>query len=348
MHTDSNLQADDNNFNYGVSVGKEIDENWDVQLGYTHAQASEESGNYSGGRYRQNLLGVDALYFFSRDKFRPFVLAGLGVAHNSLHYSGIAPTANSSGSQYSWMGNVGAGAQYMFTESLGMQADIRQVYSKVNAGGGLFGSDSNNNVGNTYLNLGVIFKFGEPVHTAAAEPMKKIVSQKPAPLPALQPMPKPKPNPEPEPMAKVEPKPEPLPEIVGPDEAAFPKVSVQAEVLFDFDKANIKPEGKKILEEQVVEKMKANSQVELLLITGHADRLGREKFNQNLSEQRAQSVKNYLIEQGIENSRLHAVGKGETEPAVECHDSKRSKLIQCLQPSRRVVLEIEAQRATAK
>lgn len=338
MHTDSDLKADNTNTAYGIRAGKEISENWDLQIGLTRSHADEDSNRYSGGKFRQTMLGVDALYFLSRDKFRPFVLAGLGVAHNSIHYNGIAPNADADGTRNSWMANVGVGAQYLFTDNIGMQADIRQVYSRAKADGGLFGSDRHEGIGNTYLNIGVIFKFGAPKQVAMAEPAKAEVQPAPPPPPVE--------ASKPEPVKKPEPKPEP--EATGPDEAAFAKVAIQAEVLFDFDKSIVKPEGHRVLDEQVAEKMKANPQVELLLITGHADRIGSDQSNQKLSERRAESVKEYLVSQGIAASRLHTVGKGETESVVECREPNRSKLIKCLQPNRRVVLEIEAQRTTPK
>ena len=333
MHTDSDLNADDNNFAYGLRVGKEISEKWDIQLGLTHAQADEDSRSYAGDKYKQTLLGVDALYFFSRDKFRPFLLAGVGVAHNSVHYDGIAPTADADGSRYSWMANVGAGAQYLFTENIGMQADLRHVISQAEADGGMLGSDRRETVGNTYLNVGAIFKFGAPKKLAAVEPV-------------IQPRPEPVPTPvvesQPAPQPVVEVKPEPMPEPVA---VAFPKVTIQSEMLFGFDKSSVKPEGKVALDEQVVEQMRANPQVELLLITGHTDRIGSDQYNQKLSQRRADAVKEYLVSKGIDANRLHSVGKGESEPVAECSDARRKALIQCLQPNRRVVLEIESQRS---
>lgn len=336
MHTDSDLNADENNFAYGLRVGKEISEKWDIQLGLTHARADEDSGSYSGGKYKQSLLGVDALYFFSRGKLRPFLLAGVGVAHNSVHYDGIAPTADADGSRYSWMANVGAGAQYLFTENIGMQADLRHVISQAEADGGMLGSDRRETVGNTYLNVGAIFRFGAPKKLAAAEP----VAVQPRPEPAPPPVEVSKPVPQP--MAEVKPAPMTEPE---PEAVAFPKVTIQSEMLFGFDKSTVKPEGKVALDEQVVEKMQANPQVELLLITGHTDRIGSDQYNQKLSQRRADAVKEYLVSKGIEASRLHSVGKGETEPVAECSDARRKALIQCLQPNRRVVLEIETQRS---
>ena len=137
------------------------------------------------------------------------------------------------------------------------------------------------------------------------------------------------------------------PEPVGPDAPAFAKMTLSAEVLFGFDRDALKDEGKKILDVEVVEKMKAHPEVELVLITGHTDRIGDDKYNQKLSERRANQVKKYIASQGIAESRLHAVGKGETQPVADCKGVRGKKLIECLQPNRRVVVEIEAQRQVA-
>jgi OOP family OmpA-OmpF porin len=93
--------------------------------------------------------------------------------------------------------------------------------------------------------------------------------------------------------------------------------------------------------------LKANPDIQLVMVTGHTDRLGSEEYNQKLSERRANQVRDYLISQGVEANRLQAVGKGESEPVVACDGVKgRKKLIECLQPNRRVVLTAEKQRET--
>jgi OmpA-OmpF porin, OOP family len=327
MHTDSDLDADNNSAAYNLRVGKEISEHWDVQLGLSHSKADEDSKRYTNGDYKQTLFGVDALYMFSRDKFRPFLLAGLGGARNKVDYTG---SGNPDGSNTSWMANVGAGVQYFFNDNVGLQADLRHVWSRAEDNRAtLFGNDSKETVGNTYLNLNVVFKFGAPKKVAMAEPvaaepsMADIAPYDEEALPPLQ-------------EAEAEP--------MGPAPAAFEKMTLQAEVLFGFDKDVLKDEGKKVLDVEVVEKMKAHPEVELVLITGHTDRIGDDKYNQKLSERRAAAVKKYLASQGIEESRLHAVGKGEAEPVADCKGVRGKKLIECLQPNRRVVVEIEAQR----
>ena len=334
LHPDNDLKAEHVTEGGFLRFGKEISEHWDVQIGLGYAQADENSNKYKNGSYKQSLAGIDALYMFSRDKFRPFLLAGFGVAQNKINYDGANGGPGSSGNHTSPMVNLGLGAQYLFSDRFGLQADLRQVVSRGDADGGLFTNGNRNHretLQNTYLNLGVIFRFGGPKEVAAVEP-----------TPAPTPEPVAEPAPAPEPMPAPEPAPAPA---VGPAEPAFEKVTLQSEVLFGFDKDILKPEGKSRLDAEVVEKMKAHPEVEMVLITGHTDRIGSDRYNQKLSERRANAVKKYLMSKGIAENRLHTVGKGEAQPVVDCKGGHDKKAIACLQPNRRVVVEIEVQRA---
>lgn len=158
----------------------------------------------------------------------------------------------------------------------------------------------------------------------------------------------------PEPVKVVEAAPAPAPVPMGPEKPAFEKITLQAETLFDFDKSVLRPEGKTTLNDEVVSKMKMYPQVEAILVTGHTDRIGSDSYNQSLSERRANAVKDYLVSQGVEAGRIQTAAKGESEPVVACSDVKgpethRNKpLIACLQPNRRVVVEVEVQRPTQK
>ena len=140
----------------------------------------------------------------------------------------------------------------------------------------------------------------------------------------------------------------------GPDAPAI-KADFRAETLFDFDKAVVKPEGQAIMDDKIVSGMKAHPEVELLLVTGHTDRLGSDKYNQKLSEKRANAVKDYLVKQGVDAKRIKAVGMGESTPNADadtkgkCKGNKKTKkLIECLQPDRRVTVEPEIQVPTKK
>lgn len=88
------------------------------------------------------------------------------------------------------------------------------------------------------------------------------------------------------------------------------------EILFDTNKATIKSSSATVLEE-LGTALKENPKIKIS-ITGHTDSDGKETDNQKLSEQRAESVKNYLASNfGIEKSRMTTNGKGETEPIAE-------------------------------
>ncbi len=137
------------------------------------------------------------------------------------------------------------------------------------------------------------------------------------------------------------------PEAAKPAPAATPKpaaqkVTLAADALFDFDKAVLRPEGKAKLDD-VTGKLKG-MKLEVIIAVGHTDRIGSDKYNQKLSEKRAEAVKAYLVGKGVEANRVYTEGKGEKQPVTgdKCGKSeKKSKqLIECLQPDRRVEIEV--------
>ena len=130
----------------------------------------------------------------------------------------------------------------------------------------------------------------------------------------------------------------------GPKEPPLKKVELRADTLFDFDRATLRKEGMTTLDKEVVEKMKAHPEIELVLVTGHTDQIGSAKYNEKLSIRRANAVKAYLEQQSIDAKRIEAVGKGETMPVkalTECKGLRKKQLIECLQPNRRVTVEIK-------
>ena len=115
------------------------------------------------------------------------------------------------------------------------------------------------------------------------------------------------------------------------------------DILFDFNKADLKPKGRDELDE-IVNRIKIQGvTLELLVVVGHTDRIGGDVPNQRLSERRAASAKSYLITQGIDASLIHAEGRGSTQPVTgsTCNDIRdRQALIDCLLPDRRVDIEV--------
>lgn len=138
--------------------------------------------------------------------------------------------------------------------------------------------------------------------------------EKPAPQPAPPP-PKPAPPPEPKPAPPPPPapeKPKPPPEKPKP---VAEKITFAADVLFDFDKAVVKPEGKSKLDD-ISNKVRGIN-LEVVIAIGHADWIGTDQYNQRLSVRRAESVKAYLVSKGIEGNRVYTEGKGEKQPVAD-------------------------------
>ena len=94
------------------------------------------------------------------------------------------------------------------------------------------------------------------------------------------------------------------------EEPRVAKVTLAADTLFAFDSAKLSEDGRNMLD-QLVSRM-AGMDVEVILTTGYADRLGKDAYNQKLSEERAQAVAEYLESKGVKADRLIVKGYGAT------------------------------------
>ena len=126
----------------------------------------------------------------------------------------------------------------------------------------------------------------------------------------------------------------------------LPKTTIQSTtVQFDFGKSTLNKFGKAKLDEMLTQLKELHPEV--AVVTGHADRIGAKAGNQKLSERRAAAVSAYLISKGFESNRIYTEGKGSKSPATmpnECDGPKNTKVIDCLQPDRRVEIEIIGKR----
>ena len=119
------------------------------------------------------------------------------------------------------------------------------------------------------------------------------------------------------------------------------KITVAADALFDFNKSTLRPEGKAKIDEVAAKADQLN--LEVVIAVGHADRIGGAAYNQKLSEKRAAAVKDYMVSKGIPANRVYTEGKGSKQPVTkpgQCKGPKSAKVIACLQPDRRVDIEI--------
>ena len=86
------------------------------------------------------------------------------------------------------------------------------------------------------------------------------------------------------------------------------------DALFDFDKYVLKAEGKKSIDDAIAKMAKVD--VEMVIATGHTDSIGTDKYNQRLSERRANTVKEYMVSKGIPAAKITTLGKGESQPVA--------------------------------
>lgn len=249
------------------------------------------------------------------DKFSVFGRAGVTYAQtrDSFRGTGLVVVNNPNPSERDTNLKFGVGMEYAFTPSLSARAEIERY--RIN--------DAVGNRGDIDMaSLGLVYRFGakspSPVPRAMQEPV--VIAAAPAPAPA--------------PVAPI---------AAAPQPVLKKKVTFSADSLFDFDQATVKSAGKQDLDKFAADIK--GTDYETIEVAGHTDRLGRVAYNQKLSTRRAEAVKTYLINSaGIPAAKINAIGKEASQPvtkAGECRGGKATKkLITCLQPDRRVEVEV--------
>ncbi|OGQ04091.1 MAG: hypothetical protein A2W61_06545 [Deltaproteobacteria bacterium RIFCSPLOWO2_01_44_7] len=94
------------------------------------------------------------------------------------------------------------------------------------------------------------------------------------------------------------------------------KIIITQKIHFEFNRWNIRPISFPILDD-VVEVLKRNPQIKKVRIEGHTDWIGSDAYNIRLSDRRAESVRTYLIQKGVESDRLISEGFGESRPVAD-------------------------------
>ena len=316
--------ADDNRDNgYKLFGGYQYNKNFAVEAGYFDLgkfgyMATVVPAGTLTGTIKLKGLNLDAVGTLPlTEKFSAFGRLGLNYAQARDSFTGIGVTVlNPNPSKNDTNYKFGAGLQYAFTESLGMRVEAERY--RIN--------DAVGNRGDVDMySLGLVYRFGV---------------EKPAPAPRAA---------EPEPVAA------PKPVVVAPPPPPRKVVfSADSSVdsLFDFGKAIVKPTGKQALDRFAADLKGAD--YEVITVTGHTDRIGSRKYNQKLSERRAEMVKAYLVESaGIPASKIKTRGVDGAEPVTkpgECKSKKGARatkqLIACLAPDRRVEVEVIATRTS--
>ena len=196
--------------------------------------------------------------------------------------------------------------------------------------------------GQVVLNgFGTCVRSGHWAPQHAAEPCDRIAVARlePPPVPVAA-------APEP----KLEPAPAPVPAplaVVEPPRPVIQRITLSADVLFEFDKAQLRETGKQKLDE--IASATKDARVEEVLAIGYADPIGSEQYNEKLSAARAAAVREYLVQKGVSAERIKSEGRGETREfsAGTCAKLTGKKLIDCFEPNRRVDVELLGSREVA-
>jgi OmpA-OmpF porin, OOP family len=138
----------------------------------------------------------------------------------------------------------------------------------------------------------------------------------------------------------------PVEAVVKPAAIEYETETIQlsADALFKFNKAGIDdllPKGKLELNTLISKLNNHYINVKQINITGHTDRFGSEQYNLKLGMERAETIRNYLLKNGIQTN-YNVSSKGKSQPVTNnCTDIKgQEALRECLQPDRRVSLDI--------
>ena len=271
------------------------------------------------GRIRLHGLNLDlvgTLPIYERLSLIGRVGAQYATAHDTFGGTGavVVLDPNPHKSQVNY--KVGAGLQFALTRNLMLRGEAERY--RVN--------DAVGNHGDINLySLGLVFAFGR-----APAPRPMVATVYDAPPPPVAP---------PIVVAAAAPPPPPVPAPPPPPR----RVSFSADALFSFDRSEIRPQGKVALDQFAHEL--AGTHFDAIAVAGHTDRLGSQAYNQKLSMRRAEAVKSYLVSAGgVDAGRISAVGMSESQPVTKPEDCRGNKpnpkLVACLQPDRRVDVEV--------
>ena len=306
----SSFKGDDSDSSFKVLAGYSFHPNFALEGSYFNLGAYDfnagllPAATQTGKTSNVNGLALDLVGTLPLQG-RWAAFARLGVNNAKLRQS-FGGTATGTGlvndSERGWNQKYGIGLRYAVNDTLALRAELER-----------YGLEDNAILKDPIetFTLGVVYRFGASTPAAPAE--RAPVSVAPPPPPPPPPAPP----------------------------AALPiELTLSAASLFDFDRTEIKPEGAQALDKLVAD-MRALD-YELVLVTGHTDRIGSREYNLGLSQRRADAVKAYLVSAGIPADRITTRGVNSDEPVTRPEDCRGTGSAQaqiaCLAPDRRVVV----------
>jgi len=331
------ITRDERDMAYKLFGGYQFNRNFALEAGYFNLgkydftaftrQTGTLHGQFKIQGFNLDLVGTLPV----TERFSVFARAGAQVARTRDEFSGTGAVSvinrNPSKREVNYKGGVGI--QYEFNPSFLVRGEAERYRI----------SDAVGNRGNVdVVSVSLVFPFGRSA-PRVARVMPEYTYAAPAPATPAAPVIE-TPPPRPAPMVAAP----PAPISVAPERR---RVSFSAESLFAFDQSIIKPEGKLALDKFAADLQ--GTDFSMITVEGHTDRLGSTAYNQRLSTQRANAVKAYLTAPGrLDATKISAVGKGESMPTTKPGDCRGNRanatLIACLQPDRRVDVEVSGTR----
>lgn len=328
------LETDERADAYKVFLGWQWNRYLGAEVGYFDlGRSSFGASTVPAGRldanmrvrgYNLDLVGTLPL----GDTFALLARGGVALARTRGRFVGSdgATVVTSSRSERKTNPKFGVGLQVAFSPSVLMRVEAERYRvsdslgqrSRVNA-----------------YSASLVFPFGraaEPARRAELTPLFVPAPYTAPPPPAM--------------VAQAPAMPEPVaPRMVEPPPPT--RVVLPVDSMFSHDSGELRPEAKLALEE-FASRLEGR-RYELILVAGHADRMGELDHNQRLSQQRADVVKSHLATlPGIDASRIQANGMGSSAPvttAADCNGTlARDALIECLRRDRRVEVELTGER----
>jgi len=320
--TMTSIDDDERGTGYKVFGGYQFDRHFAVEGGYVDLgkfgfDANTTPAGTLSGSLRVRGVSLDLVGTLPiTDRFSAFGRVGAvyAQARDAFSGSGAVVVLDSNPKKKAVNVDFGVGIQYAFTEALAARVEAQRYRI----------DDAVRNKGNVDLfSVGLVYRFGAKTPTP--------VASRPVPVAAAPVAPPPPP-----------PAPPPPPPVVPPPA----RMTLSADSLFDFDRATVKRTGAESLDRFAADLK--GTRFERVTVTGHTDRLGAPAHNLALSTRRAEAVKAYLVRAGIPADRIVARGVDGADPvttAEQCKGARATpRLVACLQPDRRVDVEVSAMR----
>lgn len=314
--TTTSIHDDDGDVGYKIYGGYQFNKYLALELGFFSlgefafdAKTTPEGTLRGNIKLRGGNLDVVGILPLIKE-LSLFARVGLNVHQAQDHFATTGAVHVAKPNRNEWMANVkfGLGVQVNVTESFGMRGEWERF--RVADG-----------VGNTgdidMISFGLVGRFG----TKAPPIVHVIEAAPPVECPKVE--------------AAV---PCVIAKVIEPVAVTF-----SADSLFDFDGDTVRPAGKAALDTLAANLVGVT--YEHITVRGHADRIGDDDHNRDLSRRRAEAVKAYLVDSGhVPAGKIDAVGAPESEPVTtpgQCVGViVTPKLIACLQPDRRVNVEV--------